>query len=190
LKLAQREFANEIGVRLITWTYDPLESRNGWLNIGKLGCVCDQYLRDFHGVLGGINAGLATDRFEVSWWITGSRAKSRTGKNRRGPLSLDSILAGGALLVNEAQRDDAGLLRPAETTLPLEANLLLVEIPAQFQVIKREELGLAQAWRQHTRALFEQAFAAGYAVTDFARETRADGEQRVFYVLTHGAAWR
>ena len=63
LKVAQREFALRLGVRLVTWTYDPLESRNGWLNIGKLGAICHRYVRDYHGELGGINAGLNTDRF-------------------------------------------------------------------------------------------------------------------------------
>jgi len=49
LKMAQRDFCLRIGVRLITWTYDPLESRNGRFNIGKLGAVCHNYLRHFHG---------------------------------------------------------------------------------------------------------------------------------------------
>jgi GNAT superfamily N-acetyltransferase len=39
LKVAQREFAMRIGVRLITWTFDPLEGRNGHLNIRKLGAI-------------------------------------------------------------------------------------------------------------------------------------------------------
>src|SRR5690606_313869 len=49
LKMAQREAALRLGIRMITWTYDPLESRNGRLNIGKLGAICNRYYRDFHG---------------------------------------------------------------------------------------------------------------------------------------------
>ena len=82
LKLAQREFALRIGVRLITWTFDPLESRNARFNIGKLGAICHRYLRNFHGEMTGINAGLASDRFEVEWWVTSNRAKSRAAQQR------------------------------------------------------------------------------------------------------------
>ncbi|MCA9940770.1 MAG: hypothetical protein KC418_19165 [Anaerolineales bacterium] len=193
LKLAQREFALRIGIRLITWTYDPLESRNGWLNIGKLGCVCDSYLRDFHGQMSGINAGLPTDRFEVSWWVTGNRAKSRTGdrvnkygeKRRRHPLELDAILGGGAFLINEAIFNAAGFATPPTEILPATTRILLVEIPSNFQAIKKTDFPLAQQWRQHTRILFEMLFAQGYVVTDFARKQEPDQPLRTFYVLTH-----
>ena len=43
LKLAQRDYVSVQGVRLITWTYDPLESRNARLNIARLGAVCNTY---------------------------------------------------------------------------------------------------------------------------------------------------
>ncbi len=190
LKLAQRDFAHRIGIRLITWTYDPLESRNAWLNIGKLGCICEAYLCDFHGPLGGINAGLSTDRFEASWWITTNRVKSRTNQDgrRRRPLDLGAILGGGAVLINEARLDDPDLPRPPEAFDDVEANLLLVEIPADFQRIKHRDMGLARAWRRHTRALFEHVFSAGYVVTDFAREGAKGQPARSFYVLTHRSA--
>jgi chorismate synthase len=40
LKRAQREHALAQGHDLVTWTYDPLQSRNAYLNIRKLGAVC------------------------------------------------------------------------------------------------------------------------------------------------------
>ncbi|MGD9030569.1 MAG: hypothetical protein PVG25_12225, partial [Anaerolineae bacterium] len=49
---------------------------------------------------------------------------------------------------------------------PLEGDRLLVQIPADFQAIRAVDLALACAWRAHTRALFETAFAAGYVVID------------------------
>ena len=45
-KLAQREAVLQQGLRLITWTYDPLESKNARLNIAKLGAVCNTYIRN------------------------------------------------------------------------------------------------------------------------------------------------
>lgn len=190
LKLAQRDFAHRIGIRLITWTFDPLESRNAWLNIGKLGCISETYVRDFHGPLGGINAGLSTDRFEASWWITTNRVKSRTGANRtrRRPLDLGAIMGGGAVLINEARFAETGIPRPPDAFQEAESTLILAEIPANIQAIKAHDMGLARAWRDHTRALFETYFAAGYVVTDFAREHDNGQPPRSFYVLTHRSA--
>ena len=171
------------GVRLITWTYDPLESRNGWLNIGKLGAVSHQYIRDYHGELGGINAGLNTDRFYVEWWVTGNRVRGRVGRHRR-PLSYDQLIAGRAVLINEAAYDERGLLVPPDSFAESEANIVLVEIPTDIQAVKQADMELARSWRAHTRALFEHYFAHQFIVTDFARRQDEAGQERSYYVLT------
>ena len=46
-----RDFVRQQGLSLITWTYDPLESKNAHLNIMKLGAVCNTYYRDLYGEL-------------------------------------------------------------------------------------------------------------------------------------------
>ena len=183
LKMAQRDFALRIGVRLITWTYDPLESRNARFNIGKLGAVCNRYLRNFHGELAGINAGLETDRFDVEWWVTSNRAKGRATQQKR-PMSLQNLLDGGALVANGVTFDAAGLPVPPAQTPHLTNNLLLMEIPADFQRIKQQDFALALRWREHSRALFEELFQDGYLATDFV-EHKASGERRSFYLLVH-----
>ena len=183
LKLAQREFALRLGIRLVTWTYDPLESRNAGLNISKLGAICHQYLPNVHGDIGGINAGLPTDRFYVEWWVTGNRAESRVSRQRR-PLSYEQLIAGRAILVNEASFNDDGLPVPPAAFAESEANLILVEIPYRFQTMKREDMALAQDWRAHTRILFQHYFAYKYIVTDFVRRVDEQGRERCYYVLT------
>jgi predicted GNAT superfamily acetyltransferase len=66
LKLAQRDFVLKQGVRLVTWTYDPLESRNARLNIAKFGAVRRTCLREPYGVMtGALNAGVPADRLQV-----------------------------------------------------------------------------------------------------------------------------
>lgn len=184
LKLAQREAALRQGIRLITWTYDPLESRNGRLNIGKLGAVCHKYYRDFHGSMTGRNAGLASDRFEAEWWVTSNRVEGRVTQQRR-PLTLDAMRGAGAFVVNEAQFDGVGLLIPPLEFAHSDNSLLLVEIPADIQVLKAADMALAKQWRQHTRQLFEHYFAANFAVTDFVFQPEANGRSRSFYLLTH-----
>lgn len=184
LKLAQRESALRLGIRLITWTYDPLESRNGWLNIGKLGAVSQRYLRDFHGEQSGLNAGLETDRFYVEWWVTGNRVQSRVMRKRK-PLRYEQLIAGRALLVNEASFNEEGLALPADDFTESERSLILVEIPANFQYLKETEMDLARKWRAHTRRLFEHYFAHQYIVTDFARRQDEEGRDRAYYVMTY-----
>ncbi|MBD0023586.1 MULTISPECIES: GNAT family N-acetyltransferase [Gordonia] len=68
LKLYQREWAIERGLSEITWTFDPLVSRNAYFNLVKLGARPRDYLVDFYGQLGLELAGTdATDRLFVSW---------------------------------------------------------------------------------------------------------------------------
>lgn len=184
LKLAQREYALRLGIRLVTWTYDPLESRNGWLNIGKLGAICHQYLPNFHGDVGGINAGLPTDRFYVEWWVTGNRVRARVNKKRR-PLGYAALIGGGAGLVNEAAFNDEGLPVPPAGFAESESNIVMVEIPPNFQQIKQQDMALARRWREHTGELFSHYFAHDFIVTDFARHQDDSGRERTYYVLTY-----
>lgn len=184
LKLAQRDFAQKLGVRLVTWTYDPLLSRNAWLNVGKLGAICHDYRRDYHGEMDGINAGLASDRFAVQWWLTSSRVESRVTRRRAG-LSLAALRSGGAAIVNPATHDENGRLIPAAASnLIPETALALVEIPGDFAAIKAADMALARRWRSHGRDLFEALFARGYVVTDFVHEPDAAGRRRSYYLLT------
>lgn len=183
LKLAQREFALRIGVRMISWTFDALESRNAYFNLKKLGVVCHRYIRDYHGDLGGLNAGLSTDRLFVEWWITSNRVENRLS-SKRGPLHLDAYLNGGALLINEAHSDERGLLTPPATSDLEEERVILLEVPSNIQEIKKIDMSLARTWREHTRRLFEYYFQKRYMITDFVFVREDDGKQRSIYVLT------
>ena len=68
LKLAQRDFVNKQGIRLVTWTFDPLESRNAHLNIGRLGAIVTTYANDAYAeMVDRLNAGLPTPP-TARWW--------------------------------------------------------------------------------------------------------------------------
>lgn len=165
LKLTQRRHVQEQGLDLIEWTFDPLESRNAYLNFHKLGVVCDTYLRNVYGDLRNeINANLPTDRFQVAWHINSRRVTVwAEGALRR--MGLAGFRAQGVPIVNPAD-EGAELPRPAPEIRPLDAPLVLVQIPAAFQVIKTADMALAAAWREHTRLVFERAFGAGYTAID------------------------
>ena len=87
LKLAQREHVLAQGIDLITWTFDPLETRNATLNFHKLGAICNTYLPNLYGEMrDGLNAGLPSDRFQVDWWIASERVAQRLQPPSNSPL--------------------------------------------------------------------------------------------------------
>jgi predicted GNAT superfamily acetyltransferase len=169
LKLAQRERVLAQGIDLITWTFDPLESRNAALNFHKLGSICRTYLRDLYGSMrDALNVDLPSDRFEVEWRIASPHVAGRLrgGGGGSWPAGLQPERA---RLVNPPAPGDPP--RPAPAPLPLEGERLLIQIPANFQVVKAADMGLARAWRLHTRELFEAALGLGYVVTDLLYES-------------------
>lgn len=140
LKLAQREHVLAQGLDLVTWTFDPLETRNAWLNIHKLGAICHTYIRNLYGPMrAAINAGPPSDRFEVEWWIRSQWVMDR----------LQGVVA------------------------PPSGDHRLIEVPADFQSIKRADMDLALRWRQRTRQAFEDAFAQGFTAVDLVKRDGA-----------------
>jgi predicted GNAT superfamily acetyltransferase len=181
LKCAQREAVLAQGIDRITWTVDPLEGRNGHLNMGKLGTVCNTYHRNWYGELfDGLNAGMPTDRFQVDWWLRSQRVERRTKGESTSP-SLSDVLANGARRVNETRRSGAVRV-PSGSDLGSTSPMVLVEIPGDFQEVKQADMQAALHWRMHTRELFESYFRAGYTVTEFVGELTAQG-RRSFYLL-------
>ncbi len=81
LKLAQRDHALRTGVPLIKWTFDPLQSRNAYLNIIKLGGVIRQYKINYYGnaSTSALHKGLDTDRVFVEWWVKSQRLADAQG---------------------------------------------------------------------------------------------------------------
>ena len=182
LKRAQWQMVRHQGLDHITWTYDPLLSRNAYLNITKLGAVCNTYRRSEYGDMrDGLNAGLPSDRFQVDWWITTRRVERRLSKRVRKPLKLDDFLKADLQPLYTPLSSTGSLPRPPQHFSPLEGRLALAEIPSDFNALKAEDFSLAQDWRAFTRDVFESAFSAGYIVTDFI----FDGG-RSFYALSYG----
>ncbi len=180
LKRAQWQMVRKQGIDRITWTYDPLLSRNAHLNISRLGAVCNTYLRSEYGDMrDGLNTGLPSDRFQVDWWMNTRRVERRLSRRSRPVLTLDHYRTAEATLL-EAHTGRGFAPCPPKETSPLTGTLLLVEIPSDFPALKAADLPLARDWRFYTREIFENAFAAGYLVTDFIHD-----KERSFYVLTH-----
>ncbi len=186
LKRAQWQMVRHQDLDHITWTYDPLLSRNAYLNIARLGAVCSTYRRSEYGEMrDGLNAGLPSDRFQVDWWLNTHRVNRRLGKRPRPTLKLNHLTRVGVHpLYSLTMRDDR-LPRPPEHLPALETQLVAGEIPSDFMALKTADFALARDWRFFTREFFETAFAKGYIVTDFVFDRTHDGP-RSLYVLTDG----
>lgn len=186
LKRAQWQMVRRQGLDHVTWTFDPLLSRNAYLNIARLGAVCSTYLREVYGEMrDGLNSGLPSDRFQVDWWILTGRVSRRLGRRSRRTFSLDHFDQAGVAPLYAAVPGSGGWIAPPRGLPSLNERLLLAEIPPDFPALKAAEPGLARDWRLFSRQLFEQAFANGYLVTDFIFD-RSGERARSLYVLAHG----
>jgi predicted GNAT superfamily acetyltransferase len=77
LKLAQRQEALGRGIPLIEWTFDPLEIKNAYFNIERLGAVVRRYVLNQYGTTSShLHGGLPTDRCVAEWWLSSGRVQS------------------------------------------------------------------------------------------------------------------
>lgn len=188
LKRAQWQMVRHMGIGHSTWTYDPLLSRNAYLNITKLGAVCNTYRRSEYGDMrDGLNAGLPSDRFQIDWWLNTRRVERRLGKQFRQRLSMELFSKANLRPHYRPQFQRDGLMYPPENFSTLTGSMLLAEIPSDFIKIKRSDLALARDWRFFAREFFEKAFSQGYIITDFVFERTGQGS-RSLYVMTNGEA--
>ncbi|MGH9493556.1 MAG: GNAT family N-acetyltransferase [Candidatus Sulfotelmatobacter sp.] len=86
MKLMQREDALARGIELIEWTFDPLEIKNAYLNIEKLGAIARRYNINQYGITSSpLQGGLPSDRLIAEWWLKSKRVETllASGKNPR-----------------------------------------------------------------------------------------------------------
>jgi predicted GNAT superfamily acetyltransferase len=77
LKLKQREEALARGIELIEWTFDPLELKNAFFNIERLGAIVRRYHENQYGItFSPLHGGLPTDRCYAEWWIGSPRVRA------------------------------------------------------------------------------------------------------------------
>jgi predicted GNAT superfamily acetyltransferase len=80
MKLAQREEALRRGIDLIEWTFDPLELKNAFLNLERLGAIIRRYVENQYGMTSSpLHGGLPTDRCTAEWWIDSPRVGAILG---------------------------------------------------------------------------------------------------------------
>jgi predicted GNAT superfamily acetyltransferase len=183
LKLAQRDRALALGVQQITWTFDPLQSKNAHLNFAKLGVVSARYKPDFYGPqTSSLLHRNGTDRLWVCWPIASRRAQSRLqGKGNRAEM-LDAL----STLQPLVRFNGEG--RPARADLPaaLSRQRIAIEVPSDIASVEKNDLELARQWREATRWAFTESLKAGFFVAEFCRTIRGQQGPGV-YLLEKGS---
>jgi len=185
LKWAQRERALKLGLKLVTWTYDPLEGPNAYLNLHKLNGIARVYKRNVYGEhFGALNEGLPTDRFLVEWWV--EQVTNINPPKEWGAGSQISNVKGELVTREEGSGAEQRLV---EYDLKSEAGAVRVEVPVDIQAIRQADIALATDWRFKTREIFETYFARGYIAVDFGREEMEGALRNVYTLWRPPAEW-
>ena len=154
LKWKQRQIAIDKGYDMMLWTYDPLETRNGYLNLTKLHAICDTYSENCYGEMqDGLNKGLPSDRFEVNWHLTSKYLEEPQ------PINLTK---GKVIAAYKMNHTNFPVLTEVNSQLILEEDVYLLPVPQNIQLIKANNPALALDWRMKTRLLIQSLFSKGY----------------------------
>lgn len=135
LKLFQREEALSRGIALIEWTFDPLELKNAYFNLERLGAVARQYLPNAYGITTSpLHANLPTDRLLAEWWLQSPRTKRCAAEGTAQP---------------KREKEDR----------------VRISVPAHIGELKRSQPEEAARIQGQVREQFLHWFGLGYAAT-------------------------
>ena len=163
VKLHQRAWSLARGITTVTWTYDPLISRNAYFNLAKLGAVPDEYLADFYGEMHDeVNAGIETDRLLVRWELAAERVV-RACADQPHLVDLDA-LRGEAVVGLDAKPDG----HPVSGRL--DGATVLLRIPPDTEALRGSDPQAAREWRHALREVLGGLMAEGHTVTGFTRD--------------------
>ncbi len=169
LKSEQRRRLLAAGVDRAQWTFDPLVSRNAFLNLERLRTRVLAYVPDMYGEnpMSKTDSVIGSDRFLVEWDLSHDPLpESRPAEcSAEGPLVPLSVVRAESL--------------PEEP-------VVRISVPADIQDIKATDPDLARRWRAHTRAVFEHYLAAEYEIRRFGRDAQGGGWYRLEH-RTHGS---
>jgi predicted GNAT superfamily acetyltransferase len=169
LKLAQRQKVLGLGIREMTWTFDPLRSRNAHLNFSKLGVISNSYRVDFYG--SALTSPLDANRTD-RLWVTWRMSDQRTEQRLRGKAVRSEVLDALTHLSPLVRFHGDGVPVVGDLSQALARQRIAIEIPGDIERIEREDRELAGRWRLATRRAFTESLEHGFVVTEFCRSIR------------------
>lgn len=154
LKFAQKEYIQEtFGNRVMTWTVDPLLSKNAFLNYHKLGAIGRLYWVNYYGSReDDLNAGLETDRIEVEWWFEDPEKSLITKIREEIPENFTFIDYSVKGIYSDIILDGKQYIG--------------VTIPRDLVILKEKNLELAQTLRNNFRKIALLLIERGYCIID------------------------
>ena len=162
LKLRQREDALARGIPLIEWTFDPLELKNAFFNIERLGAIVRRYSVNQYGDTSSpLHGGLPTDRCYAEWWIGSARVHEIL--ERRGADPLVRTGPPGPVADRSEEAGQGAVRRPGGPPCDVEG----IAYPADIARIRAQDNPRARAIQLANAEKFQSAFARGLAVTGF-----------------------
>jgi chorismate synthase len=171
LKQYQRRWALEFGYDTIRWTFDPLRGPNAKFNFCYLGAVSNRYHHNYYGTIkDGLNAGLPTDRLEVTWNLRDERVE-RLAQSKSNPSGQALLLREAGVLLGRSTSGTPNVMLPEQLTAPY----YLIELPAQIMRQGQLEPNHLRVWQAALQAVFQHAFAQHYQAVD--------------YVITQESGW-
>jgi predicted GNAT superfamily acetyltransferase len=171
LKLAQREKVLALKIREMTWTFDPLQSKNAHLNFAKLGVISQSYRIDFYGPsTSSVLHQNSTDRLWVRWPMASRRVQQRLlGQDQRAE-TLDTL----SRLIPLIRFNGDGRPERTDLSAALSRQRIAIEIPSDIGSIEGKDIVLARFWRDETRWAFTEALKGGFFVAEFCRGVRGN----------------
>lgn len=170
LKLAQRERALAKGIQMMSWTFDPLQSRNAHFNFVKLGVLADSYKVDFYGRA--TSSALhqnGTDRLWVTWPMASARVERRIETSQNGARQFPSDA------IHVVRSELGG--RPAHGSLSaaITGKKACIAVPNDITGLESRDSAVAWEWRLATRWAFTELMKAGFVVTGYFRPIPPSG---------------
>jgi predicted GNAT superfamily acetyltransferase len=163
LKEHQRAWCLEREILTITWTYDPLVSRNSYFNLTKLGATVTAYYVSFYGLMNDeINGSDDSDRVLLDWSLDSQSACSASLGELRAP-ELESLLNGGAQIALDVGPDGEPVRGDAS------GDKMLVGIPPDIVELRRTSPETAASWRLASRQVLQSALDDGYVIGGMTR---------------------
>jgi predicted GNAT superfamily acetyltransferase len=164
LKLAQRGRALAAGIDTISWTFDPLQAVNAYLNIGKLRAIANRYRVNYYGETTSFLHRSGTDRLWVTWRLNSVRVSARIANDQS---SEDPPVADITALVRVGAGEEPITIAPQ-----LDQPVFTIEIPESINALLDRDAALAASWREATREAFTKLLEDGFVVTEFHRVRR------------------
>jgi len=158
----------------VKWTFDPLESTNANLYIGKMGGIVEDYIKNYYGEMTDkLNKNISSDRLIIKWEIKSSRVVKKLN-------SGDSFFTRNDVekskCLNFISKDN----KPKNNNYNSDSNFYFLEIPSNYHEIKANSFNIIKEWRVYVRNILQSFLEKGFIIAD-----TVYFNNKFFYVLSY-----